>query len=299
VNGALAEDERLLRRTIGEHIDLRFVLDPAVRPVLVDPGQLSQVVLNLAINARDAMPQGGRLTFETANVSLGPAYAAEHAGVRPGDYLQLAVTDTGHGMDAETQRRIFEPFFTTKSERGGTGLGLATVQGIVVQSGGHIWVYSEPGRGTTFKVYFPVAVEPSAAAAPAVDVADGRRSGSETVLVCEDAELVRHVAARILRQNGYTVLEAAQAGEALDIAQAHAGALDLLVTDMVMPQMGGDQLALRMKALRPGLRVVYMSGYADRAVVHQEALPSDATFLAKPFSPDDLLRKVREALDAM
>ena len=299
VNGALAEDERLLRRTIGEHIDLQFVLDPAVKPVLVDPGQLSQVALNLAINARDAMPGGGRLTFETANVTLGAEYAAQHAGVAPGDYLQLAVTDTGHGMDGDTRQRIFEPFFTTKSGRGGTGLGLATVQGIVAQSGGHIWVYSEPGRGTTFKVYFPVAAESAAPAEPIAVVAAARLSGAETVLVCEDAELVRQVAARILRQSGYTVLEAAYAGSALDMARTYAGAIDLLLTDMVMPQMGGDQLAAKMKALRPDLRVVYMSGYADRAVVHQGVLASGVNFLAKPFAHDDLLRKVRSALDAM
>lgn len=299
VNGALAEDERLLRRTIGEHIDLRFVLDPAVKPVLVDPGQLSQVVLNLAINARDAMPDGGRLTLETANVTLDAEYAAQHAGVTAGEYLRIAVTDTGHGMDLATQQRIFEPFFTTKHDQGGTGLGLATVHGIVAQSGGHIWVYSEPGRGTTFKIYFPIAHEPAVGAGPDAGVAAGRLSGVETVLVCEDADMVRHVAARILRQSGYTVLEAAHPPDALDIAQQYAGAIDLLLTDMVMPQLSGDQLAQKLQALKPGLRVVYMSGYADRAVVHQGVLAPGMVFLAKPFSHDDLLRKVRAALDAM
>jgi CheY-like chemotaxis protein len=285
----------MLRRLLGEDIDL------AVRPardlgsVLADPGQLEQVIVNLAVNARDAMPRGGRLTIETANAELDEGYAEQHVGVTPGPFVLLAVTDTGTGMDAHTREHVFEPFFTTKEKGKGTGLGLATVYGIVKQSGGSIWVYSEPGRGTTFKVYLPrvsqPAVEIPRRAAPVVV------TGSETVLVVEDEEAVCRLAERILRGAGYEVLTASSGGEALLLCERRGGEVDLLLTDVVMPQMSGPELAERLSRTNPGLRVLYMSGYTDNAIAHHGTLDPGTRLIGKPFAAAELTRKVREVLD--
>lgn len=295
VNAVVRDVDKMLRRLIGEDVDLVTVLTEDIGRIKADPGQIEQVLMNLAVNAKDAMPKGGKLTIETANVELDEAYARAHTSVIPGPYVLVALSDTGHGMDAETQAKIFEPFFTTKEKGKGTGLGLSMVYGIVKQSGGNIWVYSEPGKGTTFKVYFPRvedAVEVPRIAAPAVS----RLQGSEVVLLAEDEEAVRELARDILERNGYTVLAASEGAEALGIAQAHEGEIHLLLTDVVMPGMRGRDLFERLAPLRPGLNVLYMSGYTDNAVVHQGILVPGTHFLQKPFTPDALLRKVREVL---
>jgi signal transduction histidine kinase len=297
LNEVVATMDKILRRVIGEDIDLRTVPSRDLRAVRADPGQLEQVVVNLAVNARDAMPTGGTLTIETANVELDEAYAREHAAVlKPGHYVMLAVSDTGVGMDAETQARIFEPFFTTKPKGKGTGLGLATVYGIVKQSGGYIWVYSEPGHGTSFKVYLPHVTEAAGpvgqSPVPPVSV-----RGSETVLLVEDEEMVRNLVQKVLRANGYTVIVAASGSEAEQVAAQHAGRIHLLMTDVVLPGLNGRQVAQFLSAVRPGIRVLYLSGYTNDAIVHHGVLEPDVAFLQKPFTPAVLGRKVREVLD--
>jgi two-component system, cell cycle sensor histidine kinase and response regulator CckA len=254
--------------------------------------------MNLAINARDAMPQGGKLTIETANVYLGDDYARLHFDVEPGHYILLAISDTGHGMDEATLSHIFEPFFTTKSKGKGTGLGLAVVYGIVKQSGGHIWVYSEPGKGATFKVYLPTAeldAEPFDA-----DTGPGQplEGGSETILLVEDDDTVRDLAGAILRDYGYTVLEAHDGNEALKMCGEHEGTVHILVTDVVMPGMNGRELAQKMESLCPAMKVLYISGYTDNAIVHHGVLKAGTAFLQKPFTPEALARKVREVIDS-
>ncbi|MBI4483969.1 MAG: response regulator [Acidobacteria bacterium] len=297
LNAIVVEMEKMLRRLIGEDIELACALAPDLGRVKADSGQIEQVIMNLAVNARDAMPQGGKLTIETANVELDEAYARNHVAVRPGAYVLLAVSDTGCGMDKEVQSHLFEPFFTTKEPGEGTGLGLSTVYGIVKQSGGNIWVYSEPGHGATFKIYLPAVEEVVAVASP-----EGARplamGGSETILLAEDDEPVRNLARQILEMHGYTVLEAQNGREALEICKRHEGPIHLMVTDVVMPQMSGRDLADRAAQLRPGIKLLYLSGYTGKAIVQHGVLEPGVAFLQKPFTPDALARKVREVLDA-
>jgi CheY-like chemotaxis protein len=241
------------------------------------------------------MPLGGRLTIETSNTILDENYARTHMGVKPGDFTMIAVSDNGHGMDAETRRHIFEPFFTTKEKGKGTGLGLATVYGMVKQAGGDIWVYSEPGQGTTFKLYFPHVLEPLSESSGS-DGSPDRRSGGETVLVVEDEQAVRDLTVRILQQLGYTILAASGGAEALEICQTHAGHIDLLLTDVVMPNMSGRQLADHIQASRPRTKVLFLSGYTENTVVHHGVLDAGVDFLPKPFSRENLSKKLREVL---
>ena len=288
--------EQILRRLIGEDIDLAVVTREGLGRVKADPGQVEQVILNLAINARDAMPNGGQLTIETANTELDEGYAAQHTEVAPGPYVMLAVSDTGIGMDAATQARLFEPFFTTKEPGKGTGLGLATVYGIVKQSGGHVVFYSELGHGSSFKVYLP-RVEGAGEAGERTSVAAPPVRGSETVLVVEDEPELRTLAREILGAWGYTVLDSGDPAEALRLAARHEGSIHLLVTDVVMPGMSGREVADRLLHTRPDLKVLFMSWYTDSAIVHHGVLDPGTPFLHKPFTPDALARKVRDVLD--
>jgi two-component system cell cycle sensor histidine kinase/response regulator CckA len=298
LNDVVAATEDMLRRLIGEDVELVTRLDAGIALVKADPGQLEQVIVNLAVNARDAMPGGGKLTIETASVVLGDEYARTHAEARAGPHVMLAVSDTGHGMDRDVVDRIFEPFFTTKEEGKGSGLGLATVYGIVRQSGGNVWVYSEPGRGTTFKIYLPEAGAEAVDEPASVEAHAPARRGSETILLVEDDDGVREVARTVLGRHGYTLLEAASAGEARRASSEHEGAIDLLLTDVVVPSEDGGSLAERLAAERPGLRVLFMSGYAGEAVAHHGFVEFEAPFIEKPFTPEALARKVGEVLEA-
>lgn len=297
-NAVVADMDKLLRRLLGEDVALRTVLASDVGFVKADPNQLEQVLLNLAVNARDAMPSGGSLTIETQNVELDQEYVRGHLSAQPGPYVMLAVSDTGVGMDAATQARIFEPFFTTKERGKGTGLGLATVYGIVKQSGGWIWVYSEPGQGTTFKVYLPRVAEAAAAPAAPSSAPPVSVRGSETILVVEDDEMIRNLVQKVLKTNGYTVLVAGDGSEAERVARAHVGTIDLLMTDVVLPGLNGREVARRLVAQRPGTKVLFLSGYTDDAIVHHGMLEPGVAFLQKPFPPAVLGRKVREVLDS-
>jgi CheY-like chemotaxis protein len=296
LNDAISDMSKMLRRLIGEDIEFIAITRPGLRPVNADPGQIQQIVMNLAVNARDAMPQGGKLTIETAIVDLDEDFARKHAAMSAGPYVMLAISDNGIGMDAETQARIFEPFFTTKGPGKGTGLGLSTVYGIVKQSNGFIWVYSEPGKGTTFKIYFPSA-EGKITKVTAESKSELGFLGFETVLVVEDETPVRALACRILRDRGYNVLEAADGMEALRIAQEYAGEIHLILADVVMPGISGSTLVSRLEATRPGIKALYISGYTDNAIVHHGILDSNVAFLQKPFSTDDLACKVREVIN--
>jgi two-component system, cell cycle sensor histidine kinase and response regulator CckA len=288
--------QKMLGRLLGEDVALATQLAPDTGRVKADPGQLEQVLMNLAVNSRDAMPQGGKLTLETSNVELSEGYAADHYPAQPGSYVMIAVSDTGTGMSEETQAHMFEPFFTTKEKGKGTGLGLATVYGIIKQSGGFIWVYSELGHGTTFKIYLP-RVQESADAAKAGVARRRAARGSETVLLAEDEAPVRAVARQVLERHGYTVLEAPSAEAALDIAARYSGAIHLLLTDVIMPGLSGRELANRLADLRPEARVIFMSGYTDDAVTRHGVLEAGLAYLQKPFTPDALGQKVREVLD--
>jgi signal transduction histidine kinase/FixJ family two-component response regulator len=297
LNHIVSDMDKMLRRLIGEDISLTAVLDRDLQSVKADPGQIEQVLLNLAVNARDAMPQGGNLTIETRNTYLDELYAQTHVEVQPGHYVMLAVSDTGCGMDATTQARIFEPFFTTKGPDRGTGLGLATVFGIVKQSEGHIWVYSEPGQGTCFKIFLRCHIQPTNPKGKSVLGSPQSPKGQETVLLVEDEDGVRGLARHVLEEQGYTVLEASRGAEALRLCQEHPATIDVLVTDVVMPEMSGRQLAERLAQIRPGLKVLYMSGYTTDAVVRHGVLEAEKAFLQKPFSSNALACKVREVLD--
>jgi len=288
--------QKILRRVIGEDIEVTITLAPDLGSVRADVGQLEQVLMNLVVNARDAMPTGGRLTVETANVEHDPEYARDREAAAVRRFAMLAVTDTGCGMDEATKARIFEPFFTTKETGKGTGLGLATVYGIVKQAGGFIWVYSEPGQGTSFKVYLP-AVDATAERTTAAATTPAPR-GTETVLLVEDAAAVRAVTKQVLERQGYTVLEAPDGEAALRLAQRHRGVVHLLLTDVVMPRLNGRELAERLVRLRPDVKVLYASGYTDDSVVRHGILESGTAYLQKPFSPESLARKVRDVLDA-
>jgi signal transduction histidine kinase/ActR/RegA family two-component response regulator len=299
INTVVTELEKMLRRMIGEDIELRVSLQSGLGNIKADPVQLEQVIMNLVVNARDAMPKGGKLSIETTNVYLDESYARDHVSVEPGHYIMLAISDTGSGMDAETKQRIFEPFFTTKAPGKGTGLGLSMVYGIVRQSGGNIWVYSEEGTGTTFKIYFPRVTDTAEEykrAATTVEVP----KGSETILLVEDADWVRQLARQVLERAGYRVLEANSADAALQIIEASSNGtmLDLLLTDVVMPGMSGNDMSKHVLVRRPNLPVLYMSGYTDDAIVQHGVLEPGINFIQKPFSPDALALKVREVLDA-
>jgi len=298
LNKVVANMNKMLQRVIGEDIQLLTVLEPKLGPMKVDPGQIEQVIMNLAVNARDAMPRGGKLTIETANVLLDEDYAQRHVSVKPGSYVMLAVSDNGCGMDKETQSHLFEPFFTTKEKGKGTGLGLSTVYGIVKQSGGNIWAYSEVGQGTTFKIYLPMVIQ---AVKEKYEPVERRRistRGKETILVVEDEKAVRKMIRKTLQNKGYTVLEAQHGQEALDVCEHYSGPIHLMVTDVVMPQMSGKELAEKLAPSRREMQVLYMSGYPDNSIVQHGVLESGTEFLQKPFTLNTLEAKVRKLLDA-
>jgi signal transduction histidine kinase/integral membrane sensor domain MASE1/ActR/RegA family two-component response regulator len=295
LNAVVADMEKMLLRLLAEDIDLVTVCDPALGSLKADPGQIEQVILNLALNSRDAMIEGGKLTIETANVDLQSSYTQQHKEILPGRYVMLAVSDTGCGMDAETRSHIFEPFFTTKPTGAGTGMGLATVYGIVKQSGSYILVYTEPGVGTTFKVFFP-RIEAASETRPLAAERAELPLGSETILLVEDEDAVRHLARQVLEMQGYTVLEARNGLEALAVAEHQAGHIHLLLTDVVMPEMSGRALVESLRAIRPSIAVLYMSGYTDDAIVRQGVLEPGTAFLSKPFTLEILVRKVQEVL---
>jgi signal transduction histidine kinase len=295
LNQTLLGMEKMLRRLLGEGIELTLLTHTAIGRIKADPSQLEQVVMNLAVNARDAMPKGGKLTLETRDAELDAGYAAEHPDVIPGPYVLLAVTDDGMGIPPDDWKRIFDPFFTTKPKGVGTGLGLSTVLGIVRQSGGHIWVYSEPDRGTTFKLYFPrhdppadVPVTQPPSAVPA--------RGWETILLVEDDDQVRALARAVLVRHGYNVLEAPSPGEAVLVCERYPAKIHLLLTDVVMPRMTGRELVERVAPARSEMKVLYMSGYTDDTIVHHGVLDAGIEFLQKPLTPDALLRRVHAVL---
>jgi two-component system cell cycle sensor histidine kinase/response regulator CckA len=298
INGVIKGMEPMLRRLIAAHIDLVVSLQDDIGAIKIDPTQLEQIVMNLLVNASDAMPRGGKLTIETSNVHLDEHYGGRHLPVTPGDYVMLAVSDTGVGMDEATSQRVFEPFFTTKDLGKGTGLGLATVYGIVKQSGGDIWVYSEPGHGSAFKIYLPVVTALLSAAVKVVPAPETLRRGSETILLVEDDEAVRRLARLSLERLGYVVVEAGNPREALRAAERHAARIDLLLSDLIMPESDGEPLGDRLRRAHPDLRVLYISGYADEAVVRHGVIVEGTPFLQKPFTPLALSGKVREVLDA-
>jgi PAS domain S-box-containing protein len=298
LNAVAADLQSMFERILGEDIEIEIRSAKDLGLVNADPTQIEQVLLNLIVNARDAMPKGGCLTIETANVEFDDKYATAHPPALPGRFVMLAISDSGTGMDAETQQRAFEPFFTTKPRGEGTGLGLSTVYGIVKQSGGYVWLYSEPGRGTTFRVYIPRVDEASrgrdAAAPPPPSPAP---RGEETLLLVEDSEALRDLIREVLEQHGYRVLQANHGERALEVLREHEGAVDLLLTDVVMPKLGGKDLADEVQVLHPGIRVLYMSGYTDGAISRAGILREGMTLLEKPFTSERLTRAVREALD--
>ena len=297
LNDVVKDMEKMLTRLIGENINLATRLEPDLGSVKADPCQVEQIIMNLVVNARDAMPRGGRVTIETANITLDDQTILRHVSVKPGEYVMLAVSDTGSGMDQETQRRIFEPFFTTKEVGKGTGLGLSTVYGIVKQSGGYIWVYSEPGLGTMFKIYLPRIDDATAVTVEKLAQETTALRGSETILLVEDEDIVRGLTRKVLMQAGYNVLDAHSGEEAIRVCRAHNGPIDLLVTDVVMPELSGKEAADRLLKLRPAIRVLFMSGYTDEAIVQHGVLDANVEFIQKPFTWIGLTRKVRDVLN--
>ena len=297
LNEVVKDMHKMLTRLIGENIQLATRLETELGSVKADPCQVEQIIVNLVVNARDAMPRGGRVTVETANVTLDEQNALKHVSVKPGEYVMLAVSDTGSGMDQETQARIFEPFFTTKEVGKGTGLGLSTVYGIVKQSGGNIWVYSEQGLGTVFKVYLPRIDDATASTIANQSQETNTPRGTETILLVEDEEVVRGLTRKILMQAGYNVLDAKGGDEAIRLCSLHVGPIDLLLTDVVMPEVSGKEVADRLLELRPSIRVLYMSGYTDEAIVQHGVLDANVKFIQKPFTWAGLTRKVREVLN--
>jgi signal transduction histidine kinase len=297
LNQRVTEMTKMLKRIIGEDVELVTRLEPALGNVKADPGQVEQVIMNLAVNSRDAMPGGGKLTIATGNAVLDPAESADHPDAPPGPHVLLTVTDTGTGMSADTKAHLFEPFFTTKEQGKGTGLGLSTVYGIVRQSGGSIEVVSEPGRGATFRIRFP-KVEERVESGKETRITPRAPTGSETVLVVEDSDSLRRLVNHVLLKHGYTVLLAHDGEDALMVSGAHTGPIHLLLTDVVMPRMGGTELATRIVLTRPDIRVLYTSGYIERTGLETAAADGKLAFLAKPFTPDELARRVREVLGA-
>ena len=297
LNSVVTDIKKMLGRLIRENIELSTMLDPGLGRVKADQGQIEQVIVNLVVNARDAMPDGGRLTIETANVEVDEAYARQHGHISPGSFVALIVTDTGVGMDAKTQSHIFEPFFTTKERGKGTGLGLATVYGVVKQSGGSIWVYSETGHGTTFNILLPRSEERERASGHSRDP-DRSWHGSETILLVEDDASLRELVLNLLNEQGYAVLEAANGREALNIARQPHGKIDLLLTDVMMPGMSGPQVADELASVHPEVRTLYMSGYTEFAQGHDQIFQQGRSLLQKPFTRQDLARKIREVLEA-
>jgi PAS domain S-box-containing protein len=296
LNEVVASHSKMLGRVLGEDIDLVTLLDPALGAVKADPGQLGQVLMNLVVNARDAMPQGGKLTIETHNANLDEEYAENHVGVKPGSYAMLMVSDTGAGMDAATRSRIFEPFFTTKALGRGTGLGLSIVYGIIKQSGGNIWVYSEPGKGTTFKIYLP-RTEEQREATDAGTTPKRPPTGSEAILVVEDDAEVRRLTCTLLQRAGYRILEAKDVHHAIDLVQQYKDAISLVLSDLVMPELSGLALAEQLRNIRPGIKILFTSGYSDQVIVRHGHLEEGMPFIQKPFTAGALLQKVREILD--
>jgi len=295
LNDVVKDMEKMLTRLIGENIKLATKLVDDLGSVKADPCQVEQIIMNLVVNSRDAMPRGGKVTIETANVTFDHQTSLRHISVKPGEYVMLAVSDTGSGMDQETQRRIFEPFFTTKDVGKGTGLGLSTVYGIVKQSGGNIWVYSEPGLGTMFKIYLPRIDSAGAECCEQQEPIVLR--GTETILLVEDEDVVRGLTKNILMQAGYNVLDAKGGEEAIRVCRAHPGPIDLLLTDVVMPEISGKEVADRLQELRPAIRVLFMSGYTDEAIVQHGVLDATVEFIQKPFTWFGLTRKVRDVLN--
>ena len=296
LNHLVTDMSKMLRRLIGENIEVTTIIGQEA-PINADPGQIEQVLMNLVVNARDAMPQGGRLTVETARIEFDDAYAGTHLSVQPGSYVMLAVSDTGSGIDAETQKHIFEPFFTTKEQGKGTGLGLSTVYGIVKQSGGNIWLYSEPGQGTVFKVYLPTATEAEAQPAATPDRVELPR-GKETILVVEDEPQIRNLALDCLAHYGYDVLSASNGLEALQLIESLQRPVDLVLTDVVMPKLSGRELSERISTVQPSAKVLFMSGYTNDSVVNHGVLDGAKWFIQKPFTLESLVRRVREVLDS-
>ncbi len=297
LNSIVMNMDKMLRRLIGEDVQLITSLDSELWSVKVDPGMIEQVIMNLVVNSRDALPNGGKLTIETSNVVHDEEYASAHISVKPGHYVMVAVSDNGCGMDKEIQSHLFEPFFTTKEKGRGSGLGLSTVYGIIKQSGGNIWAYSEPGQGTTFKIYLP-RVEKTAKMYKPKARPSTAPGGTETILLVEDEEAVRTMVSRILQNKGYTVLEARHGHEAIDICERYQEPIHLMVTDVIMPQMSGRELAERLAPMLPDMKVLYMSGYPDNTIVQHGVLEPGTAFLQKPFTLNALELKVREVLDA-